>query len=70
VALRITEEGTRLVTQADITVNEKLAHIAGYLPSKDEVMALRSLELWGRALSEARESRNRTAEMPSGGDGR
>ena len=29
VALRITEEGTRLVAEADIAVNEQLAHIAG-----------------------------------------
>ena len=70
VELRITEEGTRLVAEADIAVNEQLAHIAAYLPSKDEVMALRSLELWGRALSEAREARNRAADVPTGGDGR
>jgi long-chain acyl-CoA synthetase len=70
VALRITEEGTRLVAEADRAVDERLTHIAGYLPSKDEVMALRSLELWGRALSEAREARNRAAEVPTMGEGR
>jgi long-chain acyl-CoA synthetase len=70
VALRITEEGTRLVAEADRAVDEQLTHIAGYLPSKDEVMALRSLELWGRALSEAREARNRPADVPTGGEGR
>jgi long-chain acyl-CoA synthetase len=70
VALRITEEGTRVVAEADIAVNEQLAHIAAYLPSKDEVMALRALELWGKALAEAREARNRAADVPAGGDGR
>jgi long-chain acyl-CoA synthetase len=69
VELRITKEGTRLVADADRVVNEQLTHIAGYLPSKDEVMALRSLELWGRALSEAREARNRPAAVPAGGEG-
>jgi long-chain acyl-CoA synthetase len=69
VELRITKEGTRLVADADRVVNERLTHIAGYLPSKDEVMALRSLELWGRALSEAREARNRPAVGPAGGEG-
>jgi long-chain acyl-CoA synthetase len=67
VALRITGEGTRLVAEADEAVNKQLTHIAGYLPNKDEAMALRSLELWGRALSEAREARNRAADAPAGG---
>ena len=70
VALRITRDGVRLVAKADKAVNEQLAHIAGYLPSKDEVMALRSLELWGRALSEAREARNRSTDRPAGGESR
>ncbi len=65
VALRITDDGAQLVTEADRAVDEQLAHIAAYLPSKDEVMALRSLELWGRALSEAREAR-RAAEAAGG----
>jgi long-chain acyl-CoA synthetase len=67
VALRITEEGARLIVEADRAVEEQLAHIAGYLPSDDELTALRSLDLWGRALSEAREARNQAAASEAGG---
>jgi long-chain acyl-CoA synthetase len=61
VALRITDEGTRMVAQADLAVDEQLASIAGYLPAKDRIVAMRSLELWGRALAATREAR-RAAE--------
>ena len=74
VALRLTPEGARTVAEADRVVDEHLVSIAGHLPDKDEAMALRSLELWGRALSESRSSARRAAERadertPSGGGG-
>jgi DNA-binding MarR family transcriptional regulator len=52
IALRLTDEGARVVAEADRSVDDYLASIATCLPSKDEAMALRSLELWGRALAE------------------
>ncbi len=55
VALRLTDEGAQILADADRTVDEYLASIAAFLPSKDEAMALRSLELWGRALAASRE---------------
>ena len=55
VALRLTKDGERLLATADRAVDEYLVAIAGYLPSKDEAMALRSLELWGRAMTAHRE---------------
>ena len=57
VALRLTDAGARIVTDADRTVDRYLASIAGHLPDQDEAMALRSLELWGQALAEDRLAR-------------
>jgi len=57
VALRITDEGARVVAEADRAVEEQLASIAGHLSNKDRGTALRSLELWGRALASTREAR-------------
>jgi long-chain acyl-CoA synthetase len=51
IALRLTDEGSRIVAEADRSVDEYLASIASCLPGKDETMVLRSLELWGEALS-------------------
>jgi long-chain acyl-CoA synthetase len=51
IALRLTSEGARMVAEADISVDEYLASIATCLPGKEEAMALRSLELWGQALT-------------------
>jgi long-chain acyl-CoA synthetase len=51
IALRLTEEGARVVAEADRSVDDYLSSIATCLPGKDEVMALRSLELWGQALT-------------------
>jgi long-chain acyl-CoA synthetase len=51
ITLRLTEEGTRMVAQANTSVDEHLAAIARCLPSKDEARALRALELWGQALT-------------------
>jgi long-chain acyl-CoA synthetase len=57
VALRITDEGALVVAAADRAVDEQLSSIAGHLPAKDRGTALRSLELWGRALASTREAR-------------
>jgi long-chain acyl-CoA synthetase len=51
IALRLTDEGARTVAAADIAVDEYMASIAACLPAPDEAMVLRSLELWGQALS-------------------
>lgn len=55
VALRLTKEGEQILTEADRAVDEYIASLAGYLPTKEEAMALRSLELWGRAMVASRE---------------
>jgi long-chain acyl-CoA synthetase len=54
VELRLTPEGTSTLARADVAVDEYLVAIAGHLPDKDEAMALRSLELWARAMAESR----------------
>jgi long-chain acyl-CoA synthetase len=51
IALRLTDEGERIVAEADLTVDAYLESIATHLPDADEVMVLRSLELWGQALA-------------------
>jgi len=56
VALRLTKEGERILGEADRAVDEYIAALAGYLPTKEEAMALRSLELWGRAMVASREA--------------
>ncbi len=68
VALRLTDEGARILADADRAVDEYLASIAAFLPSKDEAMALRSLDLWGRALAASREgphAADRAKERPA-----
>jgi long-chain acyl-CoA synthetase len=57
IALRLTEEGTRIVAEADLTVDAYLTSIATHLPHADEVMVLRSLELWGQALTTFHQAR-------------
>ena len=56
VELRLTRDGERILAAADRAVDEYLVSIAGFLPAKDEAMALRSLELWGRAMVAHREA--------------
>ena len=51
IELKLTEDGARIIAEADRSVDAYLASIATCLPGKDEAMALRSLELWGQALS-------------------
>jgi long-chain acyl-CoA synthetase len=51
IALRLTEEGAHTIAAADRSVDQYLASIAASLPPEDEVMVLRSLEVWGQALA-------------------
>jgi DNA-binding MarR family transcriptional regulator len=57
IALRLTDEGQRTVAAADRTVDAYLVSIATHLPDADEVMVLRSLELWGQALTKFHQAR-------------
>jgi long-chain acyl-CoA synthetase len=66
VALRLTAAGTRVLAAADHAVDDYLVSIAGHLPDKEEAMALRSLELWARAMTESRQGpRQTTGEATS-----
>jgi len=51
ISLRLTDDGQRIVAEADRCVDAYLASIASNLPNPDDVMALHALELWGQALS-------------------
>ena len=55
VEVRLTPEGVRTLAVADAAVDEYLVAIAGHLPDKEEAMALRSLELWARAMVDSRQ---------------
>jgi DNA-binding MarR family transcriptional regulator len=55
VELRLTPEGISTLARADVAVDDYLIAIAGHLPDKEEAMALRSLELWARAMVESRQ---------------
>jgi DNA-binding MarR family transcriptional regulator len=55
VELRLMPEGLATLARADAAVDEYLVAIAGHLPDKEEAMALRSLELWARAMVESRQ---------------
>ena len=52
IALRLTEEGERVLAEADVTVDAYMVSIATHLPDADEVMVLRSLELWGTGVGQ------------------
>ena len=66
VELRLTPEGVSTLARADIAVDEYLIAIAGHLPDKEEAMALRSLELWARAMVESRQGpRPEVGETPA-----
>jgi long-chain acyl-CoA synthetase len=60
--LTLTAEGARIIAEADRTVDQYLASIATCLPGKEEAMALRSLELWGQALSNFHQERHTGTE--------
>lgn len=64
VALRLTKEGERILAEADRAVDEYIAALAGYLPTKEEAMALRSLELWGLAMAASREAPKESTDNP------
>jgi long-chain acyl-CoA synthetase len=57
IALRLTPEGVRIVAEADHMLDAYIASIAATLPDKDEAAAIRSLELWGQALSNFHQQR-------------
>jgi long-chain acyl-CoA synthetase len=57
IALRLTDEGARVVAEADRSVDDYLASIAACLPDEDERMVLHSLELWGQALANFHQAR-------------
>jgi long-chain acyl-CoA synthetase len=67
VSLRLTEDGERILAAADKAVDEYLASLAGYLPTKEETMALRSLELWGQAMTASREAPKPLGPPPAQG---
>jgi len=67
VALRLTKDGERTLTEADRVVDDYLVSIAGHLNDKDEAMALRSLELWARAMVQSRQAPREPAEQPGEG---
>jgi long-chain acyl-CoA synthetase len=60
IAVRLTDEGARMVAEADRAVDDYLGSIAACLPPKEEAMALRSLELWGQALVAFHQARQET----------
>jgi long-chain acyl-CoA synthetase len=66
VALRLTDEGARTLAAADRAVDDYLVSIAGHLPDKEEAMALRSLELWARAMTESRKASRPATDGPPG----
>jgi long-chain acyl-CoA synthetase len=64
IALTLTDDGARIIAEADRSVDTYLASIATCLPGKDEAMALRSLELWGQALTTFHQERHSAAAEP------
>ena len=66
VALRLTDEGVRTLAAADRAVDDYLVSIAGHLSDKEEAMALRSLELWARAMTESRQGPRPAADTAAG----
>ncbi len=66
VALRLTERAPASWPRPTAPWTTTSCRIAGHLPDKDEAMALRSLELWARAMSESRQGpRQTTGEATS-----
>jgi long-chain acyl-CoA synthetase len=63
VSLRLTNDGVRVLAEADRAVDAYLESIASHLPGKEEATALRSLELWGRAMAAHREAPSQEAPL-------
>ncbi len=70
VALRLTPKGARILAAADRAVDAYLESIAAHLPAKEEATALRSLELWGRALAASRQGPQPGPGQPKSADAR
>jgi long-chain acyl-CoA synthetase len=51
IALYLTKDGERIVSEADRSIDAYLTSIATCLPGRDEGRALHALELWGTALT-------------------
>ena len=64
VSLRLTEEGARILAEADRALDAHLEAIAANLPAKEEATALRSLLLWGRAMAASLESPRHPVDAP------
>ena len=67
VSLRLTDEGARILGEADRALDAHLEAIASHLPAKEEATALRSLSLWGRAMVASREDLRTDARHASDG---
>jgi long-chain acyl-CoA synthetase len=46
----LTEDGRRVLAEADAVVNRRLEEIAGYLPAAERTRALTGLDLWLKAM--------------------
>jgi long-chain acyl-CoA synthetase len=57
ISRRLTPEGEQILAQANQTLDAYIGSIAATLPPEDEAVALRSLELWGQALSNFNQQR-------------
>jgi long-chain acyl-CoA synthetase len=62
IALGLTNEGARVIAEADRSIDDYLGSIAACLPDKEEAMALRSLQLWGEALANFHQTRHDASE--------
>jgi long-chain acyl-CoA synthetase len=57
ISLRLTPEGEQILAEANRTLDAYISSIAATLPPEDEAAALRSLDLWGQALSNFHQQR-------------
>jgi long-chain acyl-CoA synthetase len=57
ISLLLTRGGEQILAEANRTLDAYIGSIAATLPPEDEAVALRSLELWGQALSNFRQLR-------------
>ncbi len=56
IGLCLTDEGSRVLEEADRTVGRRLASVLGHLPDTEAQQAADGLVLWDRALIAARDS--------------
>jgi long-chain acyl-CoA synthetase len=57
ISLRLTRAGEQILAEANRSLDAYIGSIAATLPPEDEALALRSLELWGQALSNFHQQR-------------